>query len=91
MNSTTLLAEYAYVLRPNGILYTVTDVKDLHEWMVHHLHLHPLFEYIPTEELKDDEVLRETMRSTEEGRKVERNKGDKYVGCFRRREDPVEA
>jgi hypothetical protein len=24
---TTLLAEYAYVLRPGGILYTVTDVK----------------------------------------------------------------
>jgi tRNA (guanine-N7-)-methyltransferase len=27
--STTLLAEYAYVLRPGGILYTVTDVKGM--------------------------------------------------------------
>jgi tRNA (guanine-N7-)-methyltransferase len=29
-----LLAEYAYVLRVGGILYTVTDVLDLHNWMV---------------------------------------------------------
>ncbi|KAH9057883.1 putative methyltransferase-domain-containing protein [Lactarius vividus] len=27
--SPTLLAEYAYVLRPGGIVYTITDVKDL--------------------------------------------------------------
>ncbi|KAJ3105935.1 tRNA (guanine-N(7)-)-methyltransferase (tRNA(m7G46)-methyltransferase) [Phlyctochytrium planicorne] len=29
-----LLGEYAYVLKIGGILYTVTDVKDLHDWMV---------------------------------------------------------
>ena len=34
----TLLAEYAYVLKENeGRLYTVTDVKDLFEWMTKHL------------------------------------------------------
>jgi len=27
MGRTSLIAEYAYVLRPGGILYTVTDVK----------------------------------------------------------------
>jgi tRNA G46 methylase TrmB len=27
MGRTTLLAEYAYVLKPGGICYTVTDVK----------------------------------------------------------------
>jgi tRNA (guanine-N(7)-)-methyltransferase len=31
--SPTLLAEYAYVLRPGGVVYTITDVKDLAEWM----------------------------------------------------------
>ncbi|KAI5449307.1 tRNA (guanine-N(7)-)-methyltransferase (tRNA(m7G46)-methyltransferase) [Naganishia albida] len=89
--TTTLLAEYAYVLAPGGILYTVTDVKDLHDWMMHHLNLHPLFEYIPTEQLlaADDPVLRSAMTSTEEGIKVERNKGSKWAGCFRRKEDPV--
>jgi len=86
--TTALLAEYAFVLRPGGILYTVTDVKDLHEWMAHHLHAHPLFEYIPTEELSDDPILLAARTSTEEGKKVERNKGDKWVACFRRRDDP---
>lgn len=28
-DSTSLIAEYAYVLRPGGILYTVTDVKGM--------------------------------------------------------------
>lgn len=29
----------------------MTDVKDLHEWMVLHLTEHPLFERIPEEQL----------------------------------------
>jgi hypothetical protein len=35
--STTLLAEYAYVLQPGGILYTVTDVKgkSFHPYLAH--------------------------------------------------------
>ncbi|CAG8744653.1 14903_t:CDS:2, partial [Acaulospora morrowiae] len=31
--TTQLLAEYAYVLRVGGIIYTITDVEDLHAWM----------------------------------------------------------
>ncbi|WVF72361.1 tRNA (guanine-N(7)-)-methyltransferase [Kwoniella sp. CBS 6097] len=85
-----LLAEYAFVLRPGGILYTVTDVKDLHEWMASHLNAHPLFDPIPTEELKDDPILEAARTATEEGKKVERNKGDKWVACFRRKDDPVD-
>lgn len=30
----TLLAEYAYLLRPGGLLYTITDVEDLGNWQV---------------------------------------------------------
>ena len=30
----TLLAEYAYLLRPGGMLYTITDVEDLGNWQV---------------------------------------------------------
>lgn len=90
--TTTLLAEYAYVLRVGGILYTVTDVEDLHNWMMHHLNKHPLFEYIPTQELLDanDPVLAASMTATEEGQKVARNGGSKWAGCFRRIEDPKE-
>ena len=49
--STGLLAEYAYALKVDGILYTVTDVKDLHEWMVKHLDEHPLFVRMTESEL----------------------------------------
>jgi hypothetical protein len=30
----TLLTEYAYLLRPGGLLYTITDVEDLGNWQV---------------------------------------------------------
>lgn len=29
----------------------MTDVKDLHEWMVHHFVEHPLFQRIPDDKL----------------------------------------
>ena len=32
--NTTLITEYAYFLAPGGMLYTITDVKDLGDWMV---------------------------------------------------------
>ncbi|ENN77363.1 hypothetical protein YQE_06188, partial [Dendroctonus ponderosae] len=48
----SLLAEYAYVLMEGGIVYTVTDVKDLNEWMVQHFTEHPLFEPIQGDELQ---------------------------------------
>jgi tRNA (guanine-N7-)-methyltransferase len=79
-----LLAEYAYVLKEGGILYTVTDVKDLHEWMVKHLDEHELFERIPDELVKDDPSVKCAMMETEEGKKVERNKGDKYLAVYKR-------
>ncbi len=47
-----MLAEYAYVLKENvGLIYTITDVLDLHEWMVSHLQAHPLFQRLSQEEL----------------------------------------
>ncbi|CAG8528036.1 7342_t:CDS:2 [Racocetra persica] len=79
-----LLAEYAYVLRVGGIIYTISDVKDLHEWMVKHLDEHPLFERIPDEEVEKDPVIPIVRTETEEGKKVERNKGEKFLSCYRR-------
>lgn len=49
--NTCLLAEYAYVLSVGGIVYTVTDVKDLHDWMVRHFNEHPLFQQVGEDEL----------------------------------------
>ena len=85
--SPTLLAEYAYVLRPGGVVYTITDVKDLHEWMVMHLDAFPLFERVSEEQLREEghgEVIDAVRNTTEEGKKVERNKGEKWLACYRR-------
>jgi hypothetical protein len=49
--SPSLLSEYAFFLKPNGRLYTATDVKDLHDWMATCLRQHPLFEELTPEEL----------------------------------------
>ncbi|CAI4309484.1 BBM_1a_G0006840.mRNA.1.CDS.1 [Saccharomyces cerevisiae] len=80
----TLLSEYAYVLKEGGVVYTITDVKDLHEWMVKHLEEHPLFERLSKEWEENDECVKIMRNATEEGKKVERKKGDKFVACFTR-------
>lgn len=68
-------------------MYTITDVKDLHDWMIEHITNHPLFERIPDVQLADDPVIPFVISSTEEGKKVERNKGSKFLAVFRRRSD----
>ncbi|KAL3859032.1 hypothetical protein ACJMK2_009270 [Sinanodonta woodiana] len=87
--SQTLLAEYAYVLRKGGLVYTITDVKDLHELMVKHLEEFPLFQRVPNNELEKDIVVEKLYESTEEGKKVARNKGDTFLAVFKRIEDPA--
>ncbi|ROV96614.1 hypothetical protein VPNG_09003 [Cytospora leucostoma] len=86
--STQLNSEYAFVVRPGGIVYTITDVKDLHEWMVSHFEAHPAFERVSEEEQEEDECVKIMRSETEEGKKVERNKGQKFVALYRRLEDP---
>merc|ERR1712166_617223 len=49
-----LLAEYAYLIRPGGRLYHITDVPELHEWMKDHVTRHSCFKIIPEEELSKD-------------------------------------
>jgi tRNA (guanine-N7-)-methyltransferase len=89
--TTQLLAEYAYVLKIGGVLYTVTDVEDLHKWMVKHLDEHPLFERIADGELQQDPLIPLVLSSTEEGNKVERLKGDvKFLAVYRRIADEEE-
>lgn len=86
--SPTLLSEYAYVLQEGGVLYTLTDVRDLHDWMVRHLEEHPLFERLSQAELNADPVVTQLFDSSEEGQKVTRNSGEKLLAVFRRVADP---
>ncbi|OTB09551.1 hypothetical protein M426DRAFT_316105 [Hypoxylon sp. CI-4A] len=86
--STTLNSEYAYVLKPGGIVYTITDVEDLHKWMVSHFDAHPSFQRVSDGEQDVDPCVDVMKSETEEGKKVERNKGQKFVALFRRLQDP---
>ena len=90
--SYTLNSEYAYVLRPGGVVYTITDVKDLHEWMVGHFEKHPSFERCEGAFEEEGEGMDEGVRimrtETEEGKKVTRNGGRKFVAVFKRGVDP---
>ncbi|EFQ33483.1 hypothetical protein CGRA01v4_13626 [Colletotrichum graminicola] len=86
--STTLNSEYAFALRPGGIVYTITDVEPLHQWMVGHFNAHPSFERVSEEEQGADECVKVMTSETEESKKVTRNQGQKYVALFRRLEDP---
>lgn len=64
-----LLAEYAYVLVPGGLVYCITDVSDLMHWMVGHLSDSPLFERLPNEALRVDPTVR-ALIVTDEGLKA---------------------
>uniref|UniRef100_A0A8C7ICQ5 tRNA (guanine-N(7)-)-methyltransferase n=1 Tax=Oncorhynchus kisutch TaxID=8019 RepID=A0A8C7ICQ5_ONCKI len=82
--SPTLLAEYAYTLRVGGLVYTNTDVEEVHLWMVKHFSEHLLFTRVPDAELVDDVIISRLGTCTEEGKKVQRNGGKNYLAVFRR-------
>ncbi|KAK3212780.1 hypothetical protein Dsin_017486 [Dipteronia sinensis] len=79
-----LLDEYAYVLGVGGIIYTITDVEELGDWMKSCLESHPMFEALKKEELEADPVVKLLCSATEEGQKVARNGGQTFQAVFRR-------
>lgn len=79
-----LLDEYAYALAVGGIIYTITDVEELGEWMNGCLDDHPMFEALAEEELEADPVVKLLSSATEEGQKVARNGGQTYRAVYRR-------
>jgi len=86
--STALLAEYAYVMRPGGLAYVITDVADLMSWIVEHFSASVLFERLPREALRADPAVPALIR-TDEGLKVQRNNGNMFIAVFRKRVDPL--
>ncbi|KAI4139862.1 MAG: hypothetical protein LQ340_007959, partial [Diploschistes diacapsis] len=64
--SSTLNTEYAFIMRPGGVIYTITDVEDLHKWMVDHFVAHPSFAKLSTEEEEADSCVRIMITETEE-------------------------
>lgn len=79
-----LLDEYAYVLEVGGIIYTITDVEELGDWMKSCLESHPMFESLTEKELEADPVVKLLSSATEEGQKVARNGGQTFQAVYRR-------
>ncbi|XP_061841392.1 tRNA (guanine-N(7)-)-methyltransferase isoform X2 [Nerophis lumbriciformis] len=78
-----------FFFKGQGLVYTITDVEEVHLWMVKHFSEHPLFARVPHEELADDIITSRLGSCTEEGKKVQRNGGQNFLAVFRRIEDPI--
>mmetsp|Transcript_39368 Transcript_39368/g.95225 ORF Transcript_39368/g.95225 Transcript_39368/m.95225 type:complete len:377 (-) Transcript_39368:127-1257(-) len=95
--SDRLLTEYAFVLKPgSGRLYTITDVKELHDWHVEKCNAHPMFELLTVhdgnesnfkKDAIDDPCIHAMYKETEESKKVARNGGKKYFAVYQRIND----
>lgn len=82
----SLMPIYGYCLKPGGILYLITDVKDLYDWMEGCCdRAKEIFERIPQGELEMDPVIPAMKTGTEEGMKVQRNNQPVYYAAYRRR------
>lgn len=70
-----LVQEYAHWLRRGGLLYTVSDVEELEDWMVSCLDGCPLFRRLSNEELSTEEhqrVLQLATSASEDAQRTER-------------------
>lgn len=85
--SHNLLSEYAYVIKPGGKLYTITDVEELYQWHVEKCQSHAYFRRLTDEEVAQDAAAQVMMTATEESKKVDRIGGKKYVAVYERLND----
>lgn len=83
--NTVLLSEYAYLIKPGGRLYTITDVEELYHWHVAKCDAHPYFQRIPNEQLIAEDIAAVAMMTaTEESKKVDRMGGKKFMAVYER-------
>lgn len=81
--SDQLLAEYAYVLKPEvGIAYIVTDVPELFQWMDERFTRCPLFRKRTAEEIAQDSVAVFVRDMTDEAARVEKSDRPKLDASY---------
>jgi len=71
-------------MKSGGLLYIVTDVKDLYDWMERHLREHQMFEQLNRKSIDEDPCVQLITKSTEESHKVIRRKGEEWHSVFKR-------
>lgn len=81
--SVQLLDYYAFILKDFGLIYNITDVKELYEWTIDQFSKHPLFKQLNENEY-DSKVVDLIMNKTDEAQRVARNKGEKFICIFQR-------
>eukprot|EP01063_Lacrimia_lanifica_P024794 TRINITY_DN32637_c0_g1_i1.p1 TRINITY_DN32637_c0_g1~~TRINITY_DN32637_c0_g1_i1.p1 ORF type:complete len:267 (+),score=127.69 TRINITY_DN32637_c0_g1_i1:55-855(+) len=86
--SPTLLHEYAYVLKDGGLLYTVTDVKELGEWNQGHLDASPLFERLSDEEVAANPFIDYVANASEDAVRTTKQNLSKYYSIHRKKPAP---
>lgn len=68
------------------MIYTITDVAELHDWMVDHLREHPLFERLSADEEKNDPIVallfERLVCNMFSGAKRNTNKGANLLCCL---------
>ena len=86
--SVMLLDYYAYLLNDNGIIYNITDVKELYEWTLDQFKQHPLFIKLTDNDIKNNDIIRKSVdlisNHTDEAKRVTKNGGNKYVCVYRK-------
>jgi len=86
--SPVLIPEYSYLLEVGGLIYTITDVQELGEWMAKSFEedLVPLgaFERVSQEELDKDPIIPYIMNSSEDGQRTSEQKLSKHLAVFRK-------
>ena len=85
--NSSILAEYAYVMKEGGVVYIATDVEELYHWMVSHFTTFPLFEQVTDNDA--DPIISLSDQCTEEGNKVQRSGGTVFVASFTRVGDVI--
>lgn len=70
------------MLKTHGRIYSITDVEELHLWNVKHMDEMKLLRKLTDQELKADICVELITEETEEGKKVTRNGGKKFVAVY---------
>jgi tRNA (guanine-N7-)-methyltransferase len=81
--SPALLSCYAALLKDGGVIYNVTDVKDLFDWTVAIFDAHPLFEPVPEADI-DSDLAAVAEGASDEAQKVKKAGGEIYARHYRR-------
>ena len=79
-----LVPEYAYIMKEGGLLYTVTDVKELADWMQLHLDNSPLFKRLTPEEVESDPYIKYVANSSEDAVRTEKQNLTKHYSIHRK-------